>query len=73
MTDAADAATSSDPSRIVSAIKLALGLLLLVLAWRKFSKRPKPGEEVPLPKWMTALDSFTPGRSVAVAAPCSPA
>ena len=68
VTDAADAATSSDTSRIVSAIKLLLGLLLLFLAWRKFTKRPAAGEEAPLPKWMRALDDFTPGRSLAVGA-----
>ena len=68
VTDVADAATSSDSSKIMSAIKLVLGLLLLFLAWRKFKKRPRPGEEVPLPKWMRALDGFTTGRSVAVGA-----
>jgi len=66
--DAAGADTSSGPSRAVSLIKLVLGLLLLFLAWRKFHKRPGPGEEAPMPKWMTALDRFTPARSVAVGA-----
>ena len=68
ITDAAEAATSNDTSRIVSVIKLVLGLLLLFLAWRKFHKRPGPGEETPMPKWMAALDRFTPARSVAVGA-----
>ena len=61
-------ATSSGPSQTVSWIKLVLGLLLLVVAWRQFRKRPKAGEEAPLPKWMRALDSFTPTRSLAVGA-----
>ena len=61
-------ATSSGPSQTVSIVKLVLGLLLLVVAWRQFSKRPKAGEEAPLPKWMRALDSFTPTRSLAVGA-----
>jgi hypothetical protein len=64
----AGVSTSSGPSKTVSAIKLVLGLLLLVLAWRQFGKRPKPGEEAPMPKWMKALDSFTPGRSLAIGA-----
>jgi len=68
VTDAAAATTSSDGSTVLSATKLALGLYLLFLAWRRFSKRPKAGEEAPMPKWMTALDGFTPGRSFAVAA-----
>jgi len=61
-------ATSSGPSQTVSIIKLVLGLLLLVVAWRQFSKRPKAGEEAPLPKWMRALDSFTPARSASIGA-----
>ena len=68
ITDAGGAATSNDTSRIVSVITLVLGLLLLFLAWRKFHKRPGPGEKTPLPKWMAALDRFTPARSVAVGA-----
>jgi hypothetical protein len=61
-------ATSSGPSQTVSIIKLMLGLLLLVVAWRQFRKRPKAGEEAPLPKWMRALDSFTPARSASIGA-----
>jgi hypothetical protein len=61
-------AASSGPSQAVSIIKLVLGLLLLVVAWRQFTKRPKAGEEAPLPKWMRALDSFTPARSTAIGA-----
>lgn len=68
VTDAAETATSNDTARIVSAAKLALGLVLLFLAWRGFTKRPRAGEEAPLPKWMRALDGFTTGRSLAVGA-----
>jgi hypothetical protein len=64
----AGVAASSGPSRTVSLIKLVLGLLLLFAAWRQFQKRPKPGDDVPLPKWMRALDSFTPARSLAIGA-----
>jgi hypothetical protein len=66
--DSAGAATSGDTSTIVSTLKLVLGLLLLFLAWRKFQKRPRPGEETPMPKWMRALDDFTPGRCLAMGA-----
>ena len=61
-------AESSGPSRTVSVIKLLLGLLLLFAAWRQFKKRPKAGEEAPLPKWMRALDGFTTGRALAMGA-----
>ena len=43
-------------------------MFLLLAAWRQWRKRPKPGEEAPLPKWMKALDRFTPGRALAIAA-----
>ena len=67
-TDAAESADSSGPRTIVALVKIALGLVLFFLAWRGFRSRPKPGEEAPLPKWMAALDRFTPGRSLAVGA-----
>ena len=68
ITDAAESADSSGPRTIVAVLKIALGVLLLILAWRGFRGRPAPGEEAPLPKWMAALDRFTPVRSLAVAA-----
>jgi hypothetical protein len=68
VTDAAGAASSSGPSRLVSLIMLALGVVLLVLAWRQFKGRPEPGEETPAPKWMKALDRFTATRSLTVGA-----
>jgi hypothetical protein len=68
LTDAAEAADSSGPRTIVSLLKIALGVALLVLAWRGFRSRPGPGDEAPLPKWMAALDRFTPSRSLGVAA-----
>lgn len=48
-------------------LKLVLGAALLVLAVRQWRHRPHPGDDVPMPKWMGALESFTPGRSVGLA------
>ena len=67
-TDAADSADSSGPRTIVALVKIALGVVLFFLAWRGFRSRPKTGEDAPLPKWMAALDRFTPTRSLAVGA-----
>jgi threonine/homoserine/homoserine lactone efflux protein len=50
---------TSDSSTTTSWIKLALGVLLLVFAARQWRKRPRPGQEATLPKWMAAIDSFT--------------
>jgi len=68
VTDAAESADSGGPRTIVALVKIALGVALLVLAWRGFKSRPRAGEDAPLPKWMAALDRFTPGRSLSVGA-----
>ncbi len=49
-----------DASRpIRGTVQLVLGLLLFLLAFVQWRKRPKPGEEAALPKWMKAIDTFT--------------
>jgi hypothetical protein len=65
---AADVSTSSESSDAAGALRLLLGIVLLVAAVRQWRGRPGPGEEAKMPKWMNALDTFTPGRSLAVAA-----
>jgi len=52
-----DFSAYSQASRMILVIKLILGGVLLVAACRQWSRRPKPGEEPPTPKWMKALDS----------------
>jgi len=47
---------------IAGTIKIILGVLLLLLALRQWRSRPKPGEEPPLPKWMSAIDDMNAGR-----------
>ena len=49
----------------VSWLELALGLLLLHVAVRQWRARPHAGEEAATPKWMGALDSFTPAKALA--------
>ena len=66
--DVADVGTSSGPSRAASLFRLVLGLVLLGLAVRKWRRRPRHGETSALPKWMQAIDGFTPGKSFALAA-----
>jgi threonine/homoserine/homoserine lactone efflux protein len=48
-------------------VKLALGAVLLLIAWRQWRGRPKEGEQPEPPKWMAAIDSFTAARSAALA------
>lgn len=49
-----------DASRpIRGVVQLVLGLLLFLLAFGQWRKRPKAGEEAALPKWMQAIDTVT--------------
>jgi len=52
------------PAAWVSWLKLLLGLLLLLVAARQFRGRPHQGEEASLPKWMGAIDRFTPPQAL---------
>jgi hypothetical protein len=52
------------PATWVLVLQLVLGALLLLVAARQFRSRPKPGEEAALPKWMGAIDAFTPGKAL---------
>ena len=52
------------PASWVSLVKLALGILFLLLAAHTWRGRPKAGQEVAMPKWMQAIDTFTTGKSL---------
>jgi len=54
-------------SAVGSLIKLALGVLLLFLAFRDFRNRPRPGEKVPLPGWMRAIDTINAVKAFGIA------
>lgn len=47
------------PSTLSSIIKIALGALLVLMAGKQWHGRPKEGETGTMPKWMSAIDSFT--------------
>ncbi len=56
------------PAAWVSWVKVVLGVLLLLVALRQFRGRPRDGEDAPMPKWMGAIDSFTPAKALGFAA-----
>jgi threonine/homoserine/homoserine lactone efflux protein len=43
--------------------KLVGGILLVLLAFRHWRKRPVAGETPPAPKWMSAIDTLTPVKT----------
>ncbi|MEU2908372.1 GAP family protein [Streptomyces massasporeus] len=52
------------PADWVSALDLALGVLLLWVAVKEWRERPRGDDEVALPKWMKMVDSFTPVKAL---------
>ncbi len=46
----AEASQSGTPATWVSWVKIGLGALLLLVAWREFRSRPQAGEESQMPK-----------------------
>jgi threonine/homoserine/homoserine lactone efflux protein len=61
--NAAGASNHGASSDGTNTFQIVLGALLLVFALRQWRKRPKPGVEPPMPKWMDAVDHFTPIKS----------
>lgn len=45
-------------------IKVALGVFLLLMAFKQWRSRPATGEAAALPKWMSAIDTMTAGRGL---------
>jgi threonine/homoserine/homoserine lactone efflux protein len=59
----ADSTDEADPATWVAVLEIVLGALLLLMALKELRSRPQPGEEVEMPKWMSALDDFTPVKA----------
>lgn len=60
-------ATSTTASDSVSWGKIALGLLLLSFARRNWRKRPRPGDQPEMPKWLATVESLSPVKAVGLA------
>jgi cytochrome c biogenesis protein CcdA len=63
---AASLSTDSQRSRGASGLLLGLGIVLLIVAARKFRSRPDPGETSPMPGWMDGIAGFGPGKSFVI-------
>jgi threonine/homoserine/homoserine lactone efflux protein len=51
----------------VSWFKVVLGVLLLSAGARRWRRRPGPGEQAEMPKWMASVDHVGPGRAFGLA------
>ena len=58
-TGAVESAADDGGKAIEAVLRILLGLLLLVLAARKWRKRPQPEEEIELPKWLMAIEKLS--------------
>ncbi len=64
LSDAGDASTSNTASDAISWGKIALGVLLLLLAVRTWRRRPGPSDQAAMPKWMNGIDTLTAGKAL---------
>jgi threonine/homoserine/homoserine lactone efflux protein len=53
---------------VVSSLEVLVGLLLLLLAVRQWSRRPRGGSEATVPRWLLVADRSTPRRAYAMGA-----
>lgn len=60
----ADATDDSGPATWVGVVELVLGALLLLLAVRQWRTRQHGDAEAAMPKWMNAIDTFTPVKAL---------
>jgi hypothetical protein len=66
--DPAKASNSGAPATWLSWLKIALGILLLLVAVRQFRGRPHDQEQAAMPKWMGAIDNFKPPAALGTGA-----
>jgi threonine/homoserine/homoserine lactone efflux protein len=64
----ADASDDGEPATWVGVLKLVLGGLLVLLALKQWRGRPDEGEAGATPKWMGAIDAFTPPKAAVAGA-----
>ena len=60
LSDSSKIVPETKASLMASVIRLALGVLLLLLAIRNWKKRPRKGEEGMIPKWLLFIETVSP-------------
>lgn len=67
LADAGDVSSGGSGSDTSYWLKLVGGILLVLVAFRDWRKRPAAGDAVDQPKWMSAIDTLTPVKTGGVA------
>jgi hypothetical protein len=57
-----------EPARWASVLELVLGVFLVLAASRQWRGRPTGGAEAETPKWMAAIDGFSPVKALGMGA-----
>jgi Sap, sulfolipid-1-addressing protein len=65
--DAGDVSSGGSASDGSYWAKLVVGILLVLLAFRHWRGRSRPGEPPDTPKWMSAIDTLTPVKTAGLA------
>ena len=60
-----------EPAKWSGWLKIVLGAMLVLSATRHWRDRPRDGAETPMPKWMDAIDAFTPIKAFGAGAALS--
>ncbi|MCO5218284.1 MAG: GAP family protein [Thermomicrobiales bacterium] len=61
-----DSGGGDESKPIAGTIKIILGVMLLLLSIKQLRSRPQDGEEPPLPGWMSAMDSISASKAMAL-------
>lgn len=64
----ANASDDGEPATWVGVLKLVLGAALVLLALKQWRVRPHDGEEPTTPKWMGAVEEFSPVKALGAGA-----
>jgi hypothetical protein len=62
------ASSGGVPATWILVLEFVFGLLLLLVSVRQFRSRPHAGETAAMPKWMGAIEGFTPARALGAGA-----
>lgn len=57
---------SGGSSALQTGVPVFLGTVLIIFGVRQWRRRPAPGDEVPMPRWMGAVGRLTPERAALI-------